>query len=196
MVDIDLVLRCQKGEQDAFEQLYKACATRALRTVYSIANRCDLAEDIIQEGFYECYRDIGKLRTPEAFDVWFYKIIVRVCWRVLSHERKTLHDSLDDCETRLKDPQNYFEHIEESPITEAVNQLSFPLRTTMILYYYNDLSVKEIAEVMDCFQNTVKTRLHKGRKKLSEELRKGTGDNLDHKELNDVWKRGANFERE
>ncbi|MHC1722705.1 MAG: RNA polymerase sigma factor [Aminipila sp.] len=176
MVDIDLVIRCQKGDLSAFEQLYETCATKALRTAFSIVNRYDLAEDILQETFYECFRDIRKLHAPEAFEVWFYRILVRTGWRTLFNEKKFFHEQLEDWESSMKEPNNCFDKIESNELINAINRLSLPMRTTVILHYYNDLSVKEIARIMNCFQGTVKSRLFNSRKVLAKELKKQSAE--------------------
>lgn len=177
MVDIDLVIRCQKGDDlSAFEQLYETCSTKALRTALSIVNRYDLAEDILQETFYECFRDINTLRAPEAFQVWFYRILVRNSWKMIYSEKKFSHDQLESYESSMKDPHNCFEDIENNDLLNAINRLSLPMRTTVILHYYNDLSVKEIARIMNCFQGTVKSRLFNSRKVLAKELKKQSAE--------------------
>jgi RNA polymerase sigma-70 factor (ECF subfamily) len=172
MVDTELIIRCQKGDLSAFEQLYKTCSPKALRTAFSIVDRYDLAEEILQEAFCECFRGIGKLHAPEAFEVWFYRILVATSWRLLSDEKKSFHEQLEDYETHIKDPNNCYEDIEDGVLINAINRLSVPIRTTVILHYYNDMSVSEIARVMNCFPGTVKSRLFNGRKKLAAELKK------------------------
>lgn len=175
MVNPNLIKSCQQGDETAFEELYKIYATKALRTVYLLVNRRDIAEDILQEAFFECYRDMKKLRSPEAFETWFYRILVRSTWRLATKERKAIHDNIDDYVEYLKKEKNDFEFMESDPqtnmIREIVNHLSIPLRTTIILYYYNDMSIKEIAKVMNCLQGTVKSRLYNGRKYLSKEIK-------------------------
>lgn len=69
LVDTEIIKRCQQGEEAAFDALYKACATKALRTAYLLVGNRNIAEDIIQEAFLECYRDIKKLRNPQFFQV-------------------------------------------------------------------------------------------------------------------------------
>lgn len=171
MVDINLVIRCKTGDLSAFEELYETSSIKAFRTAFSIVNRYDLAEDVIQETFYECFRDINTLRAPEAFQVWFYRILVRNSWRIIYSEKKFSHEQLEAYESRVKDPRNCFEEIESNDLLNAINRLSLPMRTTVILHYYNDLSVKEIARVMNCFQGTVKSRLYNSRKILAKELK-------------------------
>ncbi|WP_312352804.1 RNA polymerase sigma factor [Aminipila sp.] len=171
MVDINLIIRCQKGELSAFEELYENYSTKAVRTAFSIVNKYELAEDIIQEAFYECFRDISKLYTPEAFEVWFYRILVRTSWRMKSDEKKFFHEQLETYESRMKDPHDCFEEIESNELAYAINRLSLPMKTTVILYYYNGLSVREIAGIMNCFQGTVKSRLYNSRKILAKELK-------------------------
>ena len=79
MVDQDLVKRCQLGEEGAFDSLYMAVFKKAFWTAYLLSGNTEKSEDIIQETFYECFRDIGKLRNPELFQAWFNRILVRKC---------------------------------------------------------------------------------------------------------------------
>ncbi|MCX7922840.1 MAG: sigma-70 family RNA polymerase sigma factor [Clostridia bacterium] len=181
MVDIDLIKRCQREESDAFDLLYEAYSTKALRTACLLVGNRNIAEDIIQEAFIECFKDIKKLRNPETFEVWFHRLLVRVCWRMSSKERKSVCENLDDSLTEtIPCKEDVFKQVEHNQtshvIREAINKLSSPVKTTVILYYYNNLSIKEIAQIMKCFQGTVKSRLHNGRKLLAKELRNAAID--------------------
>jgi len=175
MDTIELVNRCRQGDLDAFNMLYNNYSKKSLRITYLIVGNKNIAEDIVQEAFYECYRSIKKLRNPELFDAWFNKLLMRICWRMSTKERSSVCDSLDetynekiDSHTAVIDPFENF-HINVA-VRKAINKLDTPLRTTIILFYYNDMSIKEISKVLNCMQGTVKSRLHNARKYIEKEL--------------------------
>jgi len=177
MIDSNLIKRCQQGEEDAYDELYRAIGKKALWTTYLMAGRMDIAEDIIQEVFFECFRSINKLKKPELFPVWFNRILTRTCWHMVYKEKKKAAKSLDDdILVELKSDSNDYERIEKNQtnvvIREAINKLSSSMRTTVILYYYNEMTIKEIAQVMNCFEGTVKSRLYYAKKVLSKELKR------------------------
>lgn len=177
MIDTELIIRCQLGDEKSYDELYKVIGKRALWTAYLHAGRMDIAEDIIQETFFECFRDINKLRKPETFSIWFNRILVRKCWYVIKKERKQTTLSLDDgLDEHLKDETNVSEIAETNQtyqvLKEAVNKLSPPMRTTIILHYYNNMTIEEIAKVMKCFQGTVKSRLYYAKRTIKEILSK------------------------
>jgi Sigma-70 region 2 len=86
----DLIKRCQTGDKYAFEELYKLSCHQAIKTAYLISGQRDMAEDIVQEAFIQCYKEIRKLKEPDAFNSWFYKILIRCGWRLLSKSRVLL----------------------------------------------------------------------------------------------------------
>lgn len=65
MIDTELIERCQSGDEEAFEALYKATYKKAYWTAYLIYDNSNKLEDLLQDVYYECFRDIGKLRQPE-----------------------------------------------------------------------------------------------------------------------------------
>lgn len=185
MIDAEIIKRCQQEDQEAYDELYKAAGKKALWTVYLLAGRMDIAEDIVQEAFFQCFRNINKLQKPELFPVWFNRILLRTCWHMVYRERKKPAVSLEEeALTELMSDENVSERVESnqmgSAIREAVNRLKPSMRSTVVLYYYNDLSIREIAQVMSCFQGTVKSRLHYAKKVLEKELKKEFSDEYIH----------------
>jgi len=181
MVDSDLIKRCQQGEEEAYDELYKTVGKKALWTTYLLAGNMNIAEDIIQEVFFECFRSINKLQKPELFPVWFNRILTRTCWRIVYKEKKKAAKSLDDeVLVELKIEDDDFERIEINQtnlkIREAINRLSPSMRATVILHYYNEMTIKEIAQVMNCFEGTVKSRLYYAKKVLGKELKRELAD--------------------
>ncbi|WP_123053614.1 RNA polymerase sigma factor [Clostridium sp. JN-1] len=176
MDEISLIQRCKEGDMDAFSDLFKKYNKQAIKTVYLISGRNDIAEDVVQEAFIKCYTEIKKLRNPKTFQAWFYRLLTRIVWRYCSKEKNHLYiESINDNKDTIADNLALSDIVEKGEIKElidkAINKLSLPLKTTVILYYYNELSIKEISKILGCFQGTVKSRLCNARKLLKKELR-------------------------
>jgi RNA polymerase sigma factor (sigma-70 family) len=175
---IDLIKRCQLGDLESFEQLYRIYSKNALGTAYLIAGHKGIAEDIVQEAFFQCYKEIKSLRDPGAFDVWFYKLLIRLAWKMSSKHKAVISTEDIDFETANNCCSLSLEpDVEENKlmVQEAVAKLSSPLKTVVILYYFNDMTIKQIAMVLGCFQGTVKSRLHNAKKLLQKELEESIG---------------------
>ena len=171
-----LIDHCQLGDIDSFEELYRLYRHKALGTAYLIGGSKHLAEDIVQEAFVICYYKIKELKNPDVFNIWFYRIIVRVGWRMaakhkthVSYENNEF-DQSSSSNDRLSGSDYEDKSNDRLLVREAIRKLTPPLKTVVILYYFNELTIKEIAEILDCFQGTVKSRLHKARKLLKREL--------------------------
>ena len=176
---INLIKRCQLGDLESFEQLYKMYSKNALGTAYLIAGHKGIAEDIVQEAFFQCYKEIKGLRDPGAFDVWFYKMLIRLAWKISSKHKAVISTDEIDIEATYNSCSLSLETDGEENkliVHDAVAKLSAPLKTVIILYYFNDMTIKQIAMVLDCFQGTVKSRLHNAKKLLQKELRVSMGD--------------------
>lgn len=170
----ELVVNVQKGDMNAFEELFELYKHKALRTVYSMTRDKDSSEDIIQEAFVVCYTSIKRLKNPEYFKTWFYRILTRTTWRYMKKERKLIPVEEVFRKSDASNENSPLDKIEEREssvmIYQEIQKLNPKLQTTIILYYYNEFSVKEIAEIMGCFEGTVKSRLYTGRLRLKESL--------------------------
>lgn len=173
----ELINRCQLGDLVSFEELYGLYSKKALGMAYIIGGSRNMAEDIVQETFITCYNHINRLKNPEVFNIWFYRILVRVGWRMANKQKA--HIPLENSETENISSDGDF-NVDESHIDiinnrllirEAIKKLTPPLKNVVILYYFNELTVREISKILDCFQGTVKSRLHTARKQLEKELR-------------------------
>lgn len=170
----ELIINVQKGDISAFEQLFELYKSKALRTVYLMTRNKDVGEDILQEAFVICYTSIKDLKNPEYFKTWFYRILTRTTWRYMKKERELI--PIEDISDKLvsnyeKSPLEKLEKKESSTLLyQEILKLNPKLQTTLILYYYNEFSVKEIAKIMGCFEGTVKSRLYTGRSRLKTNL--------------------------
>lgn len=170
----ELVVNVQKGNMEAFEQLFDLYKYKSLRTVYSITRDKDVSEDIVQEVFVSCYNSIKSLKHPEYFKTWFYRILTRTTWRYMDKEKRLI--PVEDIFRKSEDSHqdSSLDKLEQKESSELIYReilkLKPKLRTTVILYYYNEFSIKEIAQIMECLEGTVKSRLYTGRRKLKVNL--------------------------
>ncbi|WP_010243086.1 RNA polymerase sigma factor [Acetivibrio cellulolyticus] len=175
MDEANLVKCWQDGNIEAFRTLYEQYSNRALRTAFLITGRMDIAEDAVQDAFIQSNSQIKQLKDAQKFRPWFYRILVRQSWHYSSKEKGKI--SFDDIDFKAKSdtmhaPELIVRFETKKVLHDAVSKLSTPLRTVMVLYYFNELSIKEISKVLNCFEGTVKSRLHNARKTLQKELEK------------------------
>ncbi len=174
MADKELVDAIRQGDTEAFSLLFDRYYGEALRAAYLITgNRCD-SEYVVQDAFITCYEKLSKLRDAERFRYWFFRILTRTAWKYCNKQKREQPVSeVFDSELPSHDPSS-FEILAEqetaSEIRQAVNALSPKQRTVVVLYYYHEFSVAEIAEIMGCTAGTVKSRLFSARKNLQKSL--------------------------
>jgi RNA polymerase sigma-70 factor (ECF subfamily) len=173
LVNSDLIKRCQQGDLHSFSELYALYSKKALATAALISGSRGIAQDIVQEAFIQCFDRIKDLHDPERFDPWFYRILVRTGWGMVKKQAHAVPVDDDRMDTLITatDPHSGLDDYETSlTVREALEKLSLPLKTVVVLHYFNDLSIKDIAGVLGCFQGTVKSRLHHARRELFYEL--------------------------
>lgn len=171
--EIEIVTSAQQGDSKAFEKLFTIYSQSSIRTAFLITKNQHTSEDIVQETFVKCYKSLKNLKDPAMFKSWFYKMLIRSCWRYTKKEKTQIpvEDIPQGTTTQSIDEiLGTFENAQE--VYRALSKVSQNHRTVIVLYYYNDMSVKEIAKITGCFEGTVKSRLHNGRKQLKKELLK------------------------
>ncbi len=149
----------------------------ALRTAYLILGDTAEAEDVVQEAFVRAFRKLSTIREPAAFGLWFYKLLTNVARRHANRNgrKPQLFANLPDEGQGLVDEQPgpatlAARRAEDEALWKAVRSLDEVHRTTLVLRYYQDLSLEEIAEIMSCPLGTVKSRLYTTRQRLAKLL--------------------------
>ena len=172
----EIVKRCQLGEKEAFRELLKTVEKKALATAYFLSGNRGIAEDILQETYMKCFMEINKLQEPQAFKVWFFKILMRTGWKMTQKQSVVIPMEItSENEALFCDENqgrgNVIDNYEVKNVMEnAVNNLSQNLKMVVILYYYNDMSIEEISKVIGCLKATVKSRLFYARAALKKQL--------------------------
>lgn len=138
---------------------------RYYRLAYSYVNNEHDALDIVQESAYKVIRDCGKIREPEYLSTWIYRIVMNTAVDFLRKRQKE-SVSLEGVEIEIPHEDRYRE---DDPM-ELLGSLEEKERTVVVLKYFEELKLEEIARILDSNVNTVKARLYRALKKLRIEL--------------------------
>lgn len=151
------------------EKLYHQHFDHVYRTAYLVTGNRQMAEDATQEAFLKAIVNIDKLRDLEKFRSWV-SVIASNCAIDLLRKNKKLQFS-DNTETYPDEshnsPQDIWEKEETNQeLQEAISRLNAEDRSLIVLRYFNELSIKEIASLNDTRPGTIKSRLFRAREKL------------------------------
>lgn len=167
-----MVLRAQSGDREALNDLLKAVQEPLYRYILSLARDQNLSEDILQEVFIRIYRKLGWLREPGVFRSWAYRIATRETVRHLKRERRWDDQIRDEAALQAipAPPREEFgaEHLEQ--LSRSLENLSPASRAVLALYYLHEMSLIEVAGILEIPLGTVKSRLSYGLRSLRQKL--------------------------
>ena len=170
-----LIQRLQIGDLEALGQLYDRHRLPVFRTALAITHDQDAAEDILQEVFLRLHTYVHRVDTSLPLSPWLYRITVNLSYTYVTRRNKW-RVPLEDFVDQLIGPAKYSHepvierHDDIRVMQKAIDTLPFSQRVVIVLYYLNDLSLQEIAEILGVPVGTVKSRLHYGRENLRKQL--------------------------
>lgn len=163
------ILDALGGDHDAFMRLYEQFGERALRLSMSITKNRQLAEDAVQDAFLRVYRKGHQFKATEVFEPWFFRIVINESKRIIKknpQESELLADfgtvSSFTGEINLK-----------AMVSQLMSCLSEDQRTILTLKFVFEYTEREIAEVLQVPQGTVKSRLYYAKKEMAKMLKGG-----------------------
>ena len=179
--DQDLVQRWQKGDDAAFEELISRHERRVFRLLYRMMGSKEDAEDLTQETFLSLHKYGHRFRAEARFSTFVYRVAAnaalnrrRSLGRARARVEKLKHRQAagDDLHSSPRDPEDSTLGSELSVhVREALDQLSPSLRMPVILYDIEGLAYGEIAKVLGIAEGTVKSRIHRARQALRDQLK-------------------------
>ncbi len=180
--DVDLIIKAQNGETAAFEELVFRYDRRVLSMALRYVQDSDDAMDIYQEVFIRVYRSLKNFKFKSEFSTWLYRITTNVCLTFKSKSKKkfqvSMSEYLDDESSETNIPDEETKEPYQSAlrseighhINKALNTLPPKQKLVFVLKHYEGYKIREIAEMMNCKEGTVKKYLfeavHKLRKLL------------------------------
>lgn len=172
-----------KGDQDAFAEIVEIYSNSIYQLGYRMLGNRHEAEDIAQEAFIRAYVNIKSFNQDLKFSTWLFRIATNLC---IDRIRKKKPDYYLDAEVSGTDgltmysqlasnsplPEIELESLElQESVQKEILKLPEKYRSVIVLKYIEELSLNEISEILDLPLGTVKTRIHRGREALRQQLR-------------------------
>jgi RNA polymerase sigma-70 factor (ECF subfamily) len=175
----ELIERVKKGEDDAMEVIVKTYKRKLYKLAYDLTNNSADAEDLVQEAFFKAFSQINRFRGESMLGTWLYRItfnhyldLQRKKSNLIYKQSEEITESSD--EMQPKDGHNPARKYEDKQISKhiesALKKISPREKHVFMLRYYNDCQLREISEIMNISEGTVKSLLFRALKKLRKEL--------------------------
>jgi RNA polymerase sigma-70 factor, ECF subfamily len=148
------------NDSEAYTWFFRAEYPAVVRTVYLVVRDRATAEDAAQDGFVQLLRHWRKVSRYERPEAWVRRVAIRIAIRQAKRDRKR-----DDL---LRSDVSIQEAPADDAFVEAIRELPAQQRAALVLFYYEDRPVSEVADILGCSDSTVKVHLHRGRKRLAE----------------------------
>jgi RNA polymerase sigma-70 factor, ECF subfamily len=163
----ELIKKARKGDADAFAQLMENRKEKIYRIAYGYTKNRENALEIVSEAIYRAFISINKLKEPEHFNTWLIRILINCALNYINKSNKLLQlDMAIDTEAKK-------EAVSEEEIIDlytAIDKLDEKHKTIIMLKYIEDLTIPDIAKILNWPVGTVKTYLNRALKKLKIEL--------------------------
>jgi RNA polymerase sigma-70 factor (ECF subfamily) len=175
------VLRAGAGDREALDALLQSVQGLLYRYISSLVSNPQTAEDILQEVFFRIYRKLSRLREPELFRPWAFRIATRECFKHLKREKQWRREIGDPgvLETIAADPgPDELTADLAARLPGLVATLSPASRAVIALHYFNDMTIDDVAGVLAISPGTVKSRLAYGLARLREQVQGKEKDNV------------------
>lgn len=167
--DKELVKQCLQGNNGAFDELVDRYQMTMYRTALSIVKDTEVAKDVTQNGFIKSWEKLDSFNSNYKFYSWLYRIIMNEALNKVRSEKST--ENISPTETDGETPFHKVIRKEENrQLYEAIEALDQKFSSVIYLRHFEELSYKDIAEVLGIDEKKVKSRLYGARMKLRETL--------------------------
>ena len=187
----EAIALAKEGKEEGFSFLYQETYQKSYYVALKFMKQEEEALDVLQDAYIRAFNHMDQLQDVEKFSPWFAKIVASTALNELKKKKAVLfsqlntydensdiEDTFEDDRTDTQPELSYDKKETERLVREMLDSLSDEQRMCILMYYTEQLSVKEIAETLQCSENTVKSRLSYGRKSIKEKVleleKKGT----------------------
>ena len=177
--EVSLIKQSKAGDIKSFEQLIAKHQKKAFNIAYRMLGNLEDANDVTQEALVKAYKGIKKFKGKSSFSTWLYAIVNNACIDFIRKNRKANIIYLDreyetgegTCKIQLGSNENTPEQLFEKKevqrlVRESIGELGYDYRRIIVLRDVEGFSYKEIAQILDCPEGTVKSRISRARSSL------------------------------
>lgn len=171
--NIENFKKLKKGDKDSFDLLYEEYYLSLYRTALLILGNKEEAEDVLQDTFLSIYKNINNLKEFNKLRPWIFSILKNSCYTRYKNRKREFPDEfvLEKADSKLIS-SGEDEFVLNNEVESALLKLNHKEREVLVLFYYDDFSIEEIAKILKTFTGTVKSRLFRARKNLKKEIMK------------------------
>lgn len=172
MGDERLIKLLKAGKEEAYIELINTYGNKLLKTCFLMIKDEKEAEDIVQETFIKVFKYMKTFKGESSLYTWIYKIAQNTLRD--SYRNKIITIPYEDYTVSSENIEEIIIDKESREILkDELNKMNFIYRQVLVLFYFDGLSIKEISEILDEKEGTIKSKLSRGRKILGESLDKG-----------------------
>ncbi|OUN30521.1 sigma-70 family RNA polymerase sigma factor [Massilimicrobiota sp. An80] len=176
--DEDLIKYAKKGNEEAIKIIYDNTYQKSYIIAKSMLKNDEDIADVLQNAYVIAFTKLDQIENPKLYKSWIYKIVNRTC---LNEYKKRVDIPFSDIEEKyqvdiedtnqefIPDEKTNYEHDKEI-IREFINELPFEQKSALIMKYFEELKIKEIAEIFECSENTIKSRINYAKKSLEQKI--------------------------
>lgn len=163
-----LVEKAKNGDKQSFSRLINTIQIELYNIAKVKLNNEDDVKDVLQDTILDIYKDIKKLKDNNFFKTWSVRILINNCNTVLKAKYKTKNlISIDEYMQNYEETSNNVDKIfSKLNYEDVINMLSVSEKMVFVLYYQEDYKIKEISEILNIKENTIKSILKRGRDKI------------------------------
>ncbi|NGZ74706.1 sigma-70 family RNA polymerase sigma factor [Saccharibacillus alkalitolerans] len=177
MTDEELVLRARDGDRDAFVELMRRHEEALHNMAWSMLRKEEDVADAMQETVFKAYRSVASLREAQFFRTWIFRILINECNSLLRGRSRTV--AVADFPVAAAQSAAY----DEVDMRDAVDRLESKQRTVIILHYFEDLSVAQMAQTLQVTESAVKTRLMRARTALMKKFQSNAKGSMNYESI-------------
>lgn len=170
----EIVVRCLRGDQDAYRALFDHFFDELYRTAYMLMKSPADADDAVQETFIRVFQSLHTYDLDRPFRPWLHRILLNVCkdyWKRRKWFFIPLEQAYNVRDQKTPLPEDTMLQDEElARLAQAIRELSPKHRAVVVLYFLNDMRISEVAEVVGAPEGTVKSRIHHAVRALRKRL--------------------------